>query len=201
MTTWGLRESSRAWATMSAARSTRSRRINRAQTRKTFGLQASKTSLSFPPLLLLVTPPQREGTTTDVWLFPSPTPSGPEGRGGSLTEAAHHHAVLEAERLPQHAELLSDLVRQLPAGEEIAEEGDTGTPGLGGGLPGSLCTWWVSARGRRCRRGPRRAAAARAARRLQSCHCPSWRSPGSRGLGGRDREKWGGGTGGGAGGR
>lgn len=186
---------------MSAARSTRSRRINRAQTRKTFGLQASKTSLSFPPLLLLVTPPQHEGTTTDVWLFLSSTPSGQEGRGESLTEAAHHHAVLEAERLPQHAELLGDLVRQLPAGEEIAEEGDTGTPGLGGGLPGSLCTWWVSARGRRCRRGPRRAAAARAARRLQSCRCPSWRSPGSRGLGGRDREKWGGGTGGGAGGR
>lgn len=39
-------------------------------------------------------------------------------RVAALTQAAHHHAVLQAEGLPQDAELLGDLVRQLPAGEK-----------------------------------------------------------------------------------
>jgi len=56
-------------------------------------------------------------------------------------------------------------------------------------LPGPLRTWWASAPGRRCRRGPRRAPAARAARRPPSSRCPSWRSPGSRDLQGRQNAR------------
>lgn len=45
-----------------------------------------------------------------------------------LTQAAHHHAVLQAQRLPQHTELLGDLVGQLPAGRVglSGGSGDTG---------------------------------------------------------------------------
>lgn len=119
----------------------------------------------------------------------APVPPGPgSGSPTALTQAAHHHAVLQPQRLPQDAELLGDLVRQLPAGRtglNRARPPTAGPPGPGAGPPG---TWWGSARGRRCRRDPRTAPAAPAARTPPSSRCPSWRSPGSRDLRGRGAE-------------
>ena len=69
----------------------------------------------------------RKGSFPGALLAPSPAGWGP---AAALTQAAHHHAVLQAEGLPQDAELLGDLVRQLPAGKRRAEAGPAAAAGL-----------------------------------------------------------------------
>lgn len=194
MTTWGLRESSRACATMSAVRNVplRYRRLNPASMRCVWleNIALASTSLTEEGHGHISTKnPHWPFCSSPRWRLSATHPGRPPPRSPSGPAASPAHGTARRSGRPA------------PCGEDRAKRGKWGHRTSGRGLPGLLHTGWALAPGRKCHRDLRRAPAAPAARKPLSSHYPSWRSRGSHGLSGsgggksgereRERERWG----------
>ena len=194
MTTWGLRESSRACATMSAVRNVplRYRRLNPASMQCVWleNIALASTSLTEEGHGHISTKnPHWPFCSSPRWRLSATHPGRPPPRSPSGPAASPAHGTARRSGRPA------------PCGEDRAKRGKWGHRTSGRGLPGLLHTGWALAPGRKCHRDLRRAPAAPAARKPLSSRYPSWRSRGSHGLSGsgggksgereRERERWG----------